>query len=42
MVRIDIPIQDEKIDSALLLAKDFLRNIEAGTPPEKADYVFGA
>ncbi len=41
MIRIDIPVKDENIDTALTLARQFVSALESSLPPEKAEYIFG-
>ena len=41
MGRLEIPVPSGNIESALGLAKSFIRNIAPGIPAEQADYLFG-
>ncbi len=42
LLRLDIRAKKERVDLALITAKDFIRNIGSKIPPEQADYFFGS
>jgi len=41
MVRIDIPAKEEDIENALIVARQFIRDLGYSLPPEKVEYLFG-
>jgi len=41
MVRIDIQAKGNTVEHALILAKQFINDLQKSLPPEKADYIFG-
>lgn len=41
MVRLDIPVYAENLDSSLKLAREFISDISSKIPSEQADYIFG-
>ena len=41
MVRVDIPLTDNTIDEAILLAKEFVYDLSRNLQPEDADYILG-
>jgi EpsI family protein len=41
MIRIDIPTREDNIESATILAKQFINDLGQIIPPENADYMFG-
>ncbi len=42
MVRFDIPVKNEQIKDATLIAKQFISELSQAVSSEKADYIFGA
>ena len=41
MVRVDIPLTDNNINEAILLAKEFVNDLSRKLQPEDADYILG-
>lgn len=41
MIRVDIPVEGDDIESSLATAKEFLNDISQDIPPEQIDYIFG-
>jgi EpsI family protein len=41
ILRLDIPAREDNIDDALILAKNFIKDLSRATPSEQAEYIFG-